>query len=99
MRLIYAENVKKRADCYPPLVRSVVANILSHTKTVKDAVEVVRCKDCKHRPTDTGGHNYGRDMEFPDEVCPCQVDDCWYSWMPDDDWFCANGERKDGDNE
>lgn len=49
MRLINAEDVKKRADCYPPSVRSVVANILSHTKTVKDAVKVVRCKDCKHR--------------------------------------------------
>ena len=19
----------------------------------------------------------------------------WYSWYPEDDWFCANGERKD----
>lgn len=60
-----------------------------------DAVEVVRCKDCKHRPIDTGGHNYGQDMEFPDEVCPCLVGDNWYSWMPKDDWFCANGERKE----
>lgn len=47
MRLINAEDVKKRADCYPPSVRSVVANILSHIKTVKDAVKVVRCADCE----------------------------------------------------
>ena len=20
--------------------------------------------------------------------------DYWYSWMPEDDWFCANGERR-----
>ena len=58
---------------------------------------VVRCKDCKHRPIDTGGHNYGQDLFFPDEnnVCPCQCDDQWYSWMPGDDWFCANGERRE----
>lgn len=62
-----------------------------------DAVPVVRCKYCKHRPIDTGGHNYGQDLFFPDEdnVCPCQCGDSWYSWMPGDDWFCANGERKD----
>lgn len=60
-----------------------------------DVVPVVRCKDCKHRPIDTGGHNYGQDLFFPDEdnVCPCQCGDQWYSWMPGDDWFCANGER------
>ena len=21
----------------------------------------------------------------------------WYSWMPKDDWFCANGERRSDD--
>lgn len=46
MRLIDARDVKKRADCYPKEARSIVANILSHTKTIKDAVKVVRCKDC-----------------------------------------------------
>ena len=61
-----------------------------------DAVPVVRCKNCKHRPIDTGGHNYGQDLFFPDdEVCPCQCGDPWYSWMPKDDWFCANGERRE----
>ena len=53
--------------------------------------EIVRCKDCEHRPTGTGAN---RDLEFPDDVCPCQCDDFWYSWMPKDEWFCANGERK-----
>lgn len=63
-----------------------------------DAVPVVRCKDCKHRPIDTGGHNYGQDLFFPDEdECPCQCGDQWYSWMPSDDWFCPNGERKTDD--
>lgn len=57
-----------------------------------DAVPVVRCKDCKHRPTGTNRD----DLEFPDEKCPCQCEDFWYSWKPSDNWFCGNGERKDG---
>ena len=65
-----------------------------------DAVEqIIRCRDCKHRPIDNGGHNYGQEMEFPDEVCPCQIGDNWYSWMPKDDWYCADGERKENDEE
>ena len=58
-----------------------------------DVVEVVRCKDCVHRPKGTNKH----DLEFPDYVCPCQCDDFWYSWMPPDDWWCASGKRKEGD--
>ena len=57
-----------------------------------DIVEVVRCKDCKHRPTGTGANH---DLEFPDYVCPCQCEDYYYSWMPKDDWFCRDGERKE----
>lgn len=46
-----------------------------------DAVEVVRCKDCKHR--------------YHSVECPCQSYDHFYSWMPADDWFCKKGERKE----
>ena len=56
-----------------------------------DFVPVVRCKECKHRPSGTGANH---DLEFPDGVCPCQCEDFWYSWKPNDDWFCASGERK-----
>ena len=55
--------------------------------------EIVRCKDCKHRPTKPDGYENGFDLEFPDGKCPCQCDDGWYSWYPPDDWFCADGER------
>lgn len=59
-----------------------------------DAVPVVRCKDCKHKPIDTGGKGYGEDLSFDDDYkCPCKCEDPFYSWMPEDDWFCANGER------
>lgn len=56
-----------------------------------DAVPIVRCKDCKHRPT---GENRD-DLEFPDDKCPCKCEDYWYSWKPSDNWFCGNGEQKD----
>ena len=55
-----------------------------------DVVAVVRCKECKHRPKYDGPNR----VVFPDEVCPYQCDDLYYNWMPSDDWFCADGERK-----
>ena len=78
----------------------VVSLILGGKKTLEqiideepsiDAVPVIRCKDCKHRPKGTGANH---DLEFPDYVCPCQCEDYYYSWMPKDDWFCKDGERK-----
>ena len=57
--------------------------------------ELIRCKDCKHRPKRTGDECNGFDFEFPDRMCPCQCEDCWYSRMPKDNWFCGNGERKE----
>lgn len=53
--------------------------------------EIIRCKDCKHRPT---GEKRD-DLEFPDDKCPCKCEDYWYSWKPSDNWFCGNGERKE----
>ena len=48
--------------------------------------ELVRCKDCKHRP------------EYPDAY-GADIDGKWCywcehlkSWKPDD-WFCADGKR------
>lgn len=54
--------------------------------------EVVRCKDCIHLPTyDDEGK-----LQFPwDSPCPCVCSDTYYAWRPADDWFCANGERKE----
>lgn len=63
-----------------------------------DAVPVVRCKDCKHRPKRLEeGEGEGFNLEFPDDTfkCPCRCDDGWYNWMPDDNWFCGDGERKE----
>ena len=54
--------------------------------------ELVRCKECKHRPSGDGANH---NIEFPDDLCPCQCEDFWYSWIPSDDWFCADGERRE----
>lgn len=48
-----------------------------------DAVLVVRCKDCKHHENEEIGMVY----------CPNQIG----GWVKEN-WFCADGERKDDEN-
>ena len=55
--------------------------------------ELVRCKDCKHRPVRPENCKSGFDLKFPDYECPFNCEDPYYSWYPDDNWFCADGER------
>ena len=74
-------------------------NYIKHKAPTIDAVEVVRCKGCKHRPIkeDADGENYGFNLIEPtegDERCPCLVSDGWYSWLPEDDFYCGYGERE-----
>jgi len=74
--------------------REVIVKHVLYTDGSTNAVlmgELVRCKDCKHRPT---GEDRD-DLEFPDERCPCQCEDGWYNWKPADDWYCGNGEREE----
>lgn len=64
-----------------------VGQIRRHSK------ELIRCKDCRHRPTEIeeDGETY---IEFPEgSRCPCHCEDQYYNWIPEDDWFCGNGER------
>ena len=60
-----------------------------------DAVEVVRCLECKHWHEETGfceKHSYFVDC---DGVCCSPADSPnWTMFDPDD--FCSYGERKDG---
>ena len=53
--------------------------------------EIVRCEDCKHRPI----LDEDEELHFPTYKCPCQCEDYYYSWMPKDDWFCGNAERRE----
>lgn len=56
--------------------------------------DLVRCKDCKHRPIDTQEEGNGFDYEFPEEYsCPGYCDDGYYSQRFKDDFYCAWGER------
>lgn len=54
---------------------------LAETCCEDDVVEIVRCKDCKHREYDGS------------PFCPwmCEID----GRNVPDDWFCADGERKE----
>ena len=76
-------------------VRGLMLDIEPANVTKSDGlVRVVHCRDCKHRPTGTGVNH---DIHFPegDFACPCRCEDLWYSWMPKDDWYCANGELRE----
>lgn len=78
------------------------ANSKDHAVTPNDFMrmarvrvpEIVRCKDCVYFPEGTGANH---DLVFPggELKCPCECDDYWYSWKPADDWYCANGKRKE----
>lgn len=62
--------------------------------------EIIRCKDCKHKPHTSDKYDYdngdcGFEIIFPDYRCPCRCEDEYYNHMPDDDWYCGNAERKE----
>ena len=61
--------------------------------------EIIYCKDCKHKPHTSDKYDYdngdcGFEIIFPDYRCPCRCEDEYYNHIPDDDWYCANGERR-----
>lgn len=60
-----------------------------------DAVPVVRCRDCKHRIVN---ENYGK-RGYMNIKATCELDtgDPFElgRYAEDDDWFCADGERKE----
>lgn len=64
---------------------AVLVSDIKNAPTI-DAVEIVRCKDCKHWHKDTVFCGYGSYGEAPKRV----------NWYADD--FCSYGERKDGAN-
>ena len=84
MRLIDADSLKK-AICYNMPTRTEV-NIL--VDAMPDAI--VRCKDCKHATMTSDGKMC--------KYCAMDTDDFGdqRDVYHDADWFCANGERRDG---
>ena len=55
-------------------------------------LEIILCEGCKHRPIMRNGHIVPPEG---DEKCPCLCEDPFYSWIPEDNFFCANGERRE----
>lgn len=64
-------------------------------------IEIVTCGECKHKPSkyDPEGDDFGFNLVSPngyDNLCPClNTDDGFYSYMPEDNFFCAFGERRE----
>lgn len=83
-------------------MKEVIIRLNSDHIKVKGAEyvrDLVRCKECKHRPIkeDADGADHGFNLITPNELerCPCLVEDGWYSWMPDDNFYCGYGEVRD----
>lgn len=96
---LYDSNVKIDTKCKGDLDYEVCISALQNALYDALAIEIVRCKDCKHRPIkeDPDGENYGFNIIKPNgiERCPCLIEDGWYSWMPKDNFYCGFGERED----
>lgn len=52
-----------------------------------DAVEVVRCKDCRHKTVDCKTVDYNMRTTY---IYLCLLHGTYH----EQDWFCADGERK-----
>ena len=91
-----ADIVEKFMDRLPSISVGYLCKVADEIPAA-DVRPVVLCRDCIHRPYETvPGVRYGLTVKSPDSVykCPCYCDgDGWYSYIPDDDFFCANGER------
>lgn len=63
----------------------------------KDTVTVVRCKDCKHRIVNE--HCGENDYFNLKAMCDLDTGDTFELGRnaENDEWFCADGERKDGE--
>ena len=57
--------------------------------------DIIRCKNCIHKPSIVKSKHIMDIIDFPDWKCPMRCEDSYYSNIPEDDWFCANGESKD----
>lgn len=87
MRLIDADKLERQEfDGEEACFDYVDAEDIDNAPTV-DAVEVVRCKDCKH-------YDMGVCLKIYSDGNVHAA--AWQSRRPDD--FCSYGERKDGDD-
>ena len=88
-KLINVEDFMNEVIKYPHQSLKTIGEALDKTPTV-DAVPVIRCKDCKYRHESI---MYGFECDkavYPDEDSRNVFNG---------DWFCADGERNDGEQD
>lgn len=87
MRLIDADAILNKFEWKedsPLYIRAIRAAI--EAEPTIDAVQVARCKDCIYNPK----------KDEHTTQCPCSTTgDPFLDWIPDDNWFCADGEREE----
>ena len=76
---------RKERDYWQEKAHSYEQTIFKLTDAISKQSEIVRCDECRHRDPE-------------DKKCDCGHDIIWQ--LPrDDDWFCADAERRtDGEN-
>ena len=99
MRLIDADeaiiNFGFEWDDIPPTIEEFV-RFLKKQPTV-DAVEVVRCRDCKYWGDEDGKLQHSDGVLFARcKVHNYLIDGRHTGWCPTENDFCSYGERKDG---
>ena len=68
------------------IVHAKIQRLIANTPTVEDAVQVVRCRECKYHEEEGIEEEEGIKMVY----CPNMS-----GWV-ENEWFCANGKRKEG---
>ena len=66
------------------VARDCYDRLLAENDELRKERPVVRCNDCRHRDPE-------------DKKCDCGGLEHAHMFPVADDWFCADGERKDGD--
>lgn len=86
---------KPRIEAYQRGWNDAIDAIIAEAPAV-DVVEVVRCRDCKHRIVNE--HFGKRGYIQLKAMCELDTGDPFELGRnaEEDDWFCADGERKDG---
>lgn len=88
MRLIDADRAKDIAEtCFGDIFLLTAVKLLLDKSPTVDAVEVVRCKDCKHYDNSEGIQWCHLNSKFAKHGTD------WHSFP--EDGFCSYGERKD----
>ena len=98
---VYNPNMEKPKTCDDCIVPLSKCDFLQRRADECSLIEIVTCGECKHKPIkyDPEGDDFGFNLVSPngyDNLCPClNTDDGFYSYMPEDNFFCAFGERRE----